>query len=59
VEAAATLPWYKYVGLDGEVLGIDRFGASAPAKVIFKKLGFTAANVAKRAKALVRSARGA
>ncbi len=59
VEAAATLPWYKYVGIEGEVLGIDRFGASAPAKVIFKKLGFTAANVAKGAKALVRSTRGA
>jgi transketolase len=59
VEAAATLPWYKYVGLEGEVLGIDRFGASAPAKVIFKKLGFTAANVAKRARALVRSRKGA
>jgi len=54
VEAGATLPWYKYVGLDGDVLGIDRFGASAPAKVIFKKLGFTAANVAQRARKLLK-----
>ncbi len=54
VEAGAKLPWYKYVGLDGEVLGIERFGASAPAKVIFKKLGFTSANVAKQARELLR-----
>jgi transketolase len=55
VEAGARLPWYKYVGLDGEVLGIDRFGASAPVKVIFKKLGFTSANVAKQARELLRT----
>jgi transketolase len=54
VEAGATLSWHKYVGLDGDVLGIDRFGASAPAKVIFKKLGFTSANVAKQARKLLR-----
>lgn len=45
VEAGATLGWYKYAGLKGKVIGIDRFGASAPAKVIFEKLGFTADNV--------------
>lgn len=54
VEAGATLPWHKHVGLDGEVLGIDRFGASAPAKVIFEKLGLTSANVAKRARRLLK-----
>jgi transketolase len=53
VEAGATLSWHKYVGLDGDVLGIDRFGVSAPAKVIFKKLGFTSANVAKQARNLL------
>ncbi len=50
VEAAATLGWHKYVGLDGEVLGIDTFGASAPYKVLFKEYGFTAENVAALAK---------
>ncbi|MGE5894529.1 MAG: transketolase-like TK C-terminal-containing protein, partial [bacterium] len=53
IEAGATLGWYKYAGLKGDVLGIDRFGASAPAKVIFEKLGFTVDNVIARAKALL------
>lgn len=53
VEASATLSWYKYAGLKGDVIGIDRFGASAPAKVLFEKFGFTVDNVAKRAKALI------
>lgn len=49
VEAGATLSWWKYVGLDGDVVGLDRFGASAPAKTIYEKLGLTAENVARRA----------
>ena len=50
VEAAATFGWHKYVGLDGAVVGIDHFGASAPYKVLFKEFGFTAENVAETAK---------
>ncbi|MBR5383801.1 MAG: transketolase, partial [Clostridia bacterium] len=50
VEAGATMPWYRYVGLDGEVVGIDHFGASAPAGILFKEYGFTAENVAATAK---------
>ena len=46
VEAAATFGWHKYVGLDGAVIGLDHFGASAPYKVLFKEFGFTAENVA-------------
>lgn len=49
VEAGATLSWWKYVGLEGDVVGLDRFGASAPAKTIYEKLGLTADNVARRA----------
>ena len=45
VEAGATMPWYKYVGLDGEAIGIDHYGASAPAGRLFKEFGFTAENV--------------
>ncbi len=41
IEAGATLCWYKYVGPEGRVIGIDRFGASAPYKVLFEKFGFT------------------
>jgi len=54
VEAGATLGWWKYVGSDGDVVGLDRFGASAPGPVVMKELGFTAENVAGRAKALLK-----
>ncbi len=47
VEAAVTDSWYKYVGLAGKVIGIDRFGESAPANELFELFGFTAANVGK------------
>lgn len=47
VEAGVTDGWYKYVGLDGKVVGIDRFGESAPAGALFKYFGFTGENVAK------------
>jgi transketolase len=45
VEAAVTQGWYKYVGLNGEVIGLDRFGESAPAGELFKYFGFTVDNV--------------
>ncbi|SFH72286.1 transketolase [Tindallia magadiensis] len=45
VEAGSTLGWYKYVGLDGKVIGLDDFGASAPASVLFEKFGLTVDNV--------------
>jgi len=54
VEAGATLGWWKYVGLDGDVVGLDRFGASAPGPVVMKELGFSAENVAARAKKIVK-----
>ncbi|MGD0889972.1 MAG: transketolase [Terracidiphilus sp.] len=54
VEAGATLGWWKYVGLDGDVIGVDRFGASAPGPVVMEHYGFTADNVAARAKKLVK-----
>jgi len=47
VEAAVTDAWYKYVGLNGKVIGIDRFGESAPAGELFKEFGFTVENVVK------------
>ena len=47
VEAAVTGGWYKYVGLNGAVVGIDRFGESAPAGELFKYFGFTVDNVVK------------
>jgi transketolase len=45
VEAAVTDGWYKYVGINGKVIGINRFGESAPAGQLFKEFGFTVENV--------------
>jgi len=45
IEAGITLGWQKYIGDAGIAIGLDRYGASAPGKVIFEKLGFTAENV--------------
>ncbi|MEJ7506906.1 transketolase [Staphylococcus simulans] len=47
IEMASSLGWHKYVGLEGEVLGIDRFGASAPGGLVVEKYGFTKENVLK------------
>ena len=44
MEAGCTMPWCKYVGMDGAVIGIDHFGASAPAATLFKEFGFTVEN---------------
>ena len=41
VEAGVILGWYKYVGLEGRVIGLDRFGASAPYKTLYKEFGIT------------------
>jgi transketolase len=54
IEAGATLGWWRYVGLDGDVIGLDRFGASAPGPVAMAHLGFGAENIAARAKKLVK-----
>ncbi len=53
VEAATPDYWRKYVGLDGAVVGIDRFGASAPAKDLFREYGFTSENIAATVKAVI------
>ena len=53
IEAGVTDGWYKYVGLDGVVIGLDRFGESAPAGLLFKEFGFTAGNVVKAVEQLI------
>jgi transketolase len=53
VEAGVTDAWYKYVGLDGAVIGLDRFGESAPAGELFKLFGITTEAVADAVRALV------
>lgn len=54
IEAAAPQSWYQLVGLDGDVIGMEQFGASAPWEILMEHFGFTAANVVERAKKLVK-----
>jgi len=54
VEAGATMGWYKYVGHNGGVIGLDHFGASAPGPIALDKLGFNVAHVVEQAKKLVK-----
>jgi len=53
IEAGVTDFWYKYVGLEGAVVGIDTFGESAPAGVLFKHFGFTVDNVVAKVKLVI------
>jgi transketolase len=53
VEMAHPMPWYKYVGSEGRILGIDHFGASAPGDVVVEKFGFTVENVLTIAESLI------
>jgi transketolase len=53
VEAGVTDSWWKYVGGEGKVIGLDRFGESAPAGVLFKEFGFTVANVVKAVESFI------
>jgi len=45
VEAGVSTPWYKYAGMSGKIIGLDRFGVSAPSEVLFQHFGFTVENV--------------
>ena len=54
VEALSEFGWGKYVGLDGKTVCLDRFGASAPAGVLFKEFGFTVDNVVKAVKEVIK-----
>ncbi|HBK55385.1 MAG TPA: transketolase [Xanthomonadales bacterium] len=53
IEAGVTAAWYRYVGLDGAVIGLDRFGASAPANVLFEHFGLTAERIAERTQSVL------
>ena len=54
IEAGSPMCWYKYVGIDGKVIGMETFGASAPAKQLFNKFGFTVENVVNTAKEVLK-----
>ena len=53
IEAGATGLWWRYVGARGRVIGIDQFGASAPAKDLFPHFGFTVGRVTEAARAVL------
>jgi transketolase len=53
IEMASTLGWERYVGDEGQVLGINHFGASAPGETIMKEFGFTVENVVAKVKSLL------
>jgi transketolase len=53
VEAASPLGWHRWVGNDGDVVAMEGFGASAPAKVLYQHFGFTGEAVAERARAVL------
>jgi transketolase len=54
VEAGATLGWHRYVGDRGDIIGVDRFGASAPGPVVMREYGFSVENVCERAETLLK-----
>jgi transketolase len=55
VEPGATISWWKWVGASGDVLGLDRFGASAPGSRVLEELGFSAERIAERARTLLQT----
>ena len=58
VEAGATLGWHRYIGREGERIGIDHFGASAPGNVLLKEFGLTSVNILNRVKTLLARKKG-
>jgi transketolase len=58
IEAGVTLGWHRYVGREGEIIGIDHFGTSAPGAVLLKEFGFTAENILERVRSLLTKKKG-
>ena len=54
IEAASPFGWERYVGLEGAIIGVSHFGASAPGPIIMREFGFTPAHVVERAKAVLK-----
>jgi transketolase len=54
IEAASTMGWHRYIGSSGIVIGLDRFGASAPGQTVMSKLGFTADHIVNKAQTLLK-----
>jgi len=54
IEAATSMGWHKYIGLDGDIISLDDFGGSAPGNQLFEKFGFNVENVVNKSEALIR-----
>ncbi len=53
IEAGSTMPWYRFVGLDGKVIGLDVYGASAPQEVLFREYGLTESRLVETVKSMI------
>ena len=53
IEAGSPLGWERYVGLEGAIIGVNRFGASAPGPIVMRELGFTPEHIVKVAKSIL------
>lgn len=53
IEAAASLSWYRYTGQEGAVIGLDRFGLSAPGEEVMRAFGFTTEHVCEVARQMM------
>ena len=53
VEAGVSLGWQRWVGIDGAIVSIEHFGASAPGTIVLEKFGYTPENIASRAQSLL------
>jgi transketolase len=58
IEAGVPLGWHRYVGKEGEIIGIDHFGASAPGNILLKEFGFTSENILPRVRSLLMKKKG-
>ncbi len=54
IEAGISQGWHKYVGLDGEIIAVDKYGSSAPQKIVFEKYGFTVDNILEKAEKILK-----
>ena len=53
IEMGSSLGWHRYVGFEGDVIAIDKFGASAPGEIVMKEYGFSVENVVSKMKKLL------
>ncbi len=54
IEAATSMGWHKYTGIDGAIISLDTFGGSAPGEQLFEKFGFTVENVVQKSRELIK-----